>query len=291
MILNALQNLRVNYQAVATVKDLDLRSLTITLANGVVVQPGGLPFRINGVDALFIAVDRDAILARSDSVLDPTPVNFPGPVCRVSLDGCNYRVVLPVAIDVPQGIVDDVPQGVLRVNLERGFVGVDATVAGKDYRFVNTHLEGALRVFQCAQAAQLISVLGAVTPPERALVVVGDMNSSPDDQPVTGALPLDPPCSPAAVVPPYMQFVEAGYTDTWTLRPGADPGFTCCQAPDLTNKHSTLDKQIDLIVSFDMLRKVKQPRVVGDNVSDKTPPPGHGLWPSDHGGVAIGLEF
>jgi len=31
--------------------------------------------------------------------------------------------------------------------------------------------------------------------------------------------------------------------------------------------------------------KVEQARVVGANASDKTPPAGQGIWPSDHGGT------
>ena len=93
------------------------------------------------------------------------------------------------------------------------------------------------------------------------------------------------------IVPPYMQLVDAGYTDIWTLRPGAVPGFTCCQDPDLSNKRSKLSERSDMIFSLEPPAKIKQARVVGDRASDKTPPPGPRLWPSDHAGVVAGLEF
>ena len=211
--LEALDDLGVDYDAVASVKNFDLSSLTITPEGGPSISPGGLPFRIAGVDALLIALDRDVILARADTVVDPVPVGFPPFVCRVSQQGCNYQVVLPVAFELPQGV--------LQVNFERGFVAVDALVEGTEYRFVNTHLEvrepqpgnAASRVFQTAQAAQLIGALAFFAPPGLIQIVVGDINSAPVDQPVPGPLPLPPPFD-AGLVPPYLQFVDAGYTDT-----------------------------------------------------------------------------
>ena len=47
----------------------------------------------------------------------------------------------------------------------------------------------------------------------------------------------------------------------------------------------------DVIFSFDVPNRVKKARVLGTRVSDKTPPPGQGLWPSDHGSVAADLRF
>jgi endonuclease/exonuclease/phosphatase family metal-dependent hydrolase len=239
-----------------------------------------------------IAVDRDVILARRDTVLDPVPVDFPDDpaLCKASQQGCNYATVLPVAVELPEGV--------LEVSFERGFVAVDATVEGKDFRYVATHLEVrepepgnvVSRVFQTAQAAQLIGLLGATTPPGLTQIVVGDLNSSPEDEPVPGPLPLPPPLD-QGLPPPYLQFVGAGYTDAWTLRPGALPGFTCCQAPDLLNPRSTLDERIDLIFASDAPTTVRQARVVGARVADKTPPPSPRLWPSDHGGVVATLEF
>ena len=131
----------------------------------------------------------------------------------------------------------------------------------------------------------------ADAPPGLSLIVVDDLNSSPEDEPVTGPLQLPEPCTQEAVVPPYMQFVDAGYTDIWTLRPGDLAGFTCCQAPDLLNRRSMLDERIDFIFSAEVPAKVRQARVVGASVSDKTPPPGPRLWPSDHGGVVATLQF
>jgi len=46
-----------------------------------------------------------------------------------------------------------------------------------------------------------------------------------------------------------------------------------------------------VIFSTEVPNKVKKARVLGAKVSSKTSPPGHGLWPSDHGSVAAELEF
>jgi hypothetical protein len=54
---------------------------------------------------------------------------------------------------------------------------------------------------------------------------------------------------------------------------------------DLSNHKSALYERVDMLFSHDPPAKVKQARVVGATVSDKTPPPGLGLWPSDHGAV------
>jgi hypothetical protein len=80
----------------------------------------------------------------------------------------------------------------------------------------------------------------------------------------------------------------AGYTDTWTLRPGKVPGFSCCQLADLSNHQSILDERIDMIFTAEVPEKVKA-RVTGDKVADKTRPAR--LWPSDHGEVVAALEF
>jgi hypothetical protein len=48
--------------------------------------------------------------------------------------------------------------------------------------------------------------------------------------------------------------------------------------------------RIDMIFSLDVPTDAKRARVVGATVSDKMPPPGLGLWPSDHGNVVANLQ-
>jgi hypothetical protein len=237
------------------------------------------------LDILVTVTDRDVILLRDDVASAPVPYSV---FCnRPSADtgpGCNYSVVAqPVTAVGP-------------INIERGWVGVDVTVGDTDYRFVNTHLEvmdldptnPLSPFFQAAQAFELLGVLAASTPPNRSLIVVGDINSSPEDLIIPGPLPLPPPFNDG-IFPPHMQFIDAGYMDVWTLRPGDTSEFTCCQFSDLSNHQSILDERIDMIFSLDIPDKVKKTRVLGDEVSAKSAP--FGLWPSDHAQVTATLLF
>jgi endonuclease/exonuclease/phosphatase family metal-dependent hydrolase len=158
---------------------------------------------------------------------------------------------------------------------------VDATVRGKDYRFVNTHLEGmsvGSAIIQSLQSVELVGTLQVTTPPVRTLILLGDFNSSSDD-------PI------GAITPPYQIIVGAGFADVWdtNLFKFFDPnGFTCCQDRDLKNKRSLLDERIDIIfvrdtsflpLAFVTGRVPIFPLILPPN------------WASDHGGVFGRLIF
>ena len=282
--LAALAALRQDYQAVAEVEDLDLRTAELTPPSGPPIALGGLPFVIDGHRALLVVLDRDVILARRDTVSQVAPVDFGG-ACLRSADGCHYHMVLPVSLTTPQGVIS--------LAFQRGFTAVDATVSGNRLRFVATHFEvkepqagnPLSGLFQAAQAAELIQIL-QTTPVGRFLIVAGDTNSSPKD-PVIPAQPQAPPPFNQEIVPPYKQFIATGYKDSWLLWPAtaSRPGFTCCQAEDLRNQRSTLDQRIDMVFThgkpsfgWDLL--------VGNTPFSKTR---SGLWPSDHAGLASAL--
>jgi endonuclease/exonuclease/phosphatase family metal-dependent hydrolase len=169
-----------------------------------------------------------------------------------------------------------VPFGPL--NIYRGYVAIDATVKGKTYRFVNTHLEvedfvdpSTYMKVQVYQAMELVDYLAAEDLP---IILVGDFNSRPDDH--TSA---------------YPEIMSAGYLDVWVEKKNRpwDPGFTCCQDEELMNPFSMLDERIDHIFvynesgffPFSTLGPVKA-LTIGDRWRDKTP---SGLWISDHAGV------
>jgi hypothetical protein len=268
------------YHAVAMVENLDLREIQLP------GLPAGVPFQINGVPALLIALDRDVILVRNDIVAAGHANPAPIPCALPSVNGCNFQAFIQAGT----------PAGPLAVH--RGFVAVDATIDDKDYRFVNTHLEirepdptnPISRFFQAAQAAELIQTLALTTPMDRTLIVAGDINSFPEDTGVPGPLPLPAPFD-AGIVPPYMQFAYSGYVDTWTAQPESADGFTCCQLPDLSNTANLLNERIDVIFARDLPISVKDVEVVGDRLSRKTPSPGPALWPSDHGSVTAEILF
>jgi hypothetical protein len=280
--LSALKAQGVKYKAVASVKNLDVSVVQVD------DLPAGIPFYINGVLTLLNAIDRDVILVRSD--IPARAVNFkkacPG---RISLDGCNYQAVAKAPI--PGGPADG-------LSIKRGFVAADAQVGDKHYRIVTTHLElrepdpsnPLSQFYQAAQASELIQTLKATTPKSKSLLLLGDMNSSPVDLPTPGPLSLPSPFG-NGIIPPYMQFVEAGFIDGWMQNHHKTPGFTCCQAEDLLNKKSELYERIDLVFSRQEPKWVEDMRVVGANQSDKTLQHGPRLWPSDHGGVTAELNF
>lgn len=261
--LDALAAEGAPYDAVAIVKNIDL---------------AGLPFVIAGSPALFLALDRDVILARRD--VEATPVDF-GCV-RPSIDGCNFQTVIEI----------DFPLGPLTV--ERGFVAVDVTIDDEQYRFANTHLEVfqpdpnnvLTRFFQAAQASELIATLESTLPHGRSLIVVGDINSSPTDTTIFG------------IVPPYRQFIDARYMDAWIANDDDDDdgddvdlGFTCCQLADLSNEDSVLNQRIDMIFARNRHLEFEDVAVLGITASEIPTPPGLGVWPSDHASVTAELEF
>ena len=158
------------------------------------------------------------------------------------------------------------------VELVRGFVMIDATVAGLPVRIATTHLESGsgpgLAALRAAQAQELVAAVGDATP----AVLLGDFNDTP-------AAPL------------HAVIAAAGFRDAWAaLRPGA-PGFTCCEAADLSNRVAALDQRIDYVFA----RGLGGPAgplagriaIVGDRPGDRVPGPAYPLWPSDHAGVVL----
>jgi endonuclease/exonuclease/phosphatase family metal-dependent hydrolase len=283
------------YAAVAQVVNMNLPEALPEPLNAL----PGIPVFLNSEVIYVGVVDRDVILAQTDLVDDPPsnaviPIDF-GELCpRPSENGCNYSTRASADIDITLPTPSGPVSTTVTVNFERGFVGVDATIDGEDYRFVTTHLETRLepdplgRYVQTAQATELqqtLQVLQSVDPRERTLVV-GDFNSDPRDiEEIEG------------ITPPYQIFADE-YVDVWTMRPGARTGkgaplvgYTCCQAEDLTNHRSELYERIDLIFSLATPKKVKDARLLGESVADKTPPPGPRLWPSDHASVAARLQY
>ena len=213
----------------------------------------------------------DVILARHD--VHTTVAAFPCATHyqnHVPADGCNYTTLL--RLDLPNSFPSP------SISVFRGFVGVDATVAGETYRFVTTHLEvqEVNPAIQQSQATELVDTIGRATPPERPVILVGDFNSAPTDP--TGSA--------------YDIIRAAAYADTWqrnlfrSLTPG---GFTCCQASALTNDAALLNERIDLIfvknnlgvLPFSFTGLVFAV-VIGDkpiSSSDSQP-----QWSSDHAG-------
>jgi endonuclease/exonuclease/phosphatase family metal-dependent hydrolase len=246
ILLDALQARDLDYVAAVTADNT-----AVTFPFPVDIDSDGMP------DGILTVTDRDAVFVRRKvGVSDVESVEF-----------STLRALPPIP-----GLSGEV---------KRGFVALDATVRGKTYRFVNTHLEneGDDPSVQDAQAAELIETLFDEPLP---VILVGDFNSGPsEEQPI------------ARAGSPYDQLRMAGYLDAWDERLGPrahanDPGFTCCQDKGLLNSVSELDRRIDLLwispsePSLGAHEVLAHTTVIGDEPRDRTP---SGLWPSDHAAV------
>jgi endonuclease/exonuclease/phosphatase family metal-dependent hydrolase len=204
--------------------------------------------------------DRDVLLARTDlparnfSVANAQAARFQNhvPICRPVL-GCP-------------------PNPSLR--LERGWVAADATLRGRTTRVVTTHLEPLVPAVQEAQTDELLAGPLNTTLPT---VLLGDLNSAAGGVGST----------PGTDTQSYNHLLAAGFTDAWTATRPRNPGFTCCQAPDLRNPVSNLTQRIDYVLLRGRVSALATSRV-GDAQADRTP---SGLWPSDHAGVTSVLRL
>lgn len=220
--------------------------------------------------------------AVSNSNIDAeVPMFFPAsPTGLADIRLTDFDVIL-VRDDVPWSDAQSanfaakfpVQVGPITLLVPRGWSSVDVTIEGRDFRFVNTHLEAFVPAVQVGQAQELLAILAAEPLPT---VLVGDFNSQAD----------------GSTTPTYGMIVGAGFADTWSPR---GRGFTCCHAPDLRNMTADLDQRIDFVFlrgdfGFDPpgVGDPFQGSLVGHKPSDRSLT---GLWPSDHVGVATTLRF
>jgi len=163
-----------------------------------------------------------------------------------------------------------VPTAIGPITLPRGWASVDVRTREGTFRFVTTHLD-TVPTIALAQANELIADAGNTTLP---VVLSGDFNSD-------AANPSDPSFAT------YKAIIDERYADAWLQQRRVQPGFTCCQGPNLLNATSTLTQRIDLVLLHGHLH-TRQIELVGDQQRDRTP---SGLWPSDHAGVAATLSL
>jgi endonuclease/exonuclease/phosphatase family metal-dependent hydrolase len=153
------------------------------------------------------------------------------------------------------------------IPVHRGWSSVDVTANRRTLRVVNTHLEPVDASLRVSQATELVAA-GGPTDAAIPVVLVGDLNSGPV------------PAAPAA----YEAILAGGFRDTWAEIAPTDPGLTCCQAPDLRNATSQLDRRIDVVL-IDAGVALRARRY-GADPDGRT---ANGLWPSDHAGVAVAI--
>ena len=164
------------------------------------------------------------------------------------------------------------------ITVPRGWASVQATVQGRSYCFVNTHLEPAnipeLIPLQMAQAGELMAMLSTETLP---VILVGDFNSRV-------------PTGDTYRFIKKFDFLDAWQRNAlWIFRTYNKKGYTAIHAEDLRNETVNLDQRIDVIYVRSNVYLDGAPHlgtvmldVLGDHLDDRTP---SGLWPSDHAGV------
>jgi endonuclease/exonuclease/phosphatase family metal-dependent hydrolase len=87
------------------------------------------------------------------------------------------------------------------------------TTLRRSFRFVTTHLEPFDPLVRANQAAELVAAEGpANTSSHDPVVLVGDLNSDPNDPPPHGTA--------------FDVLAGAGLVDTWVQANGSAPGFT-----------------------------------------------------------------
>ena len=156
----------------------------------------------------------------------------------------------------------------LPILVPRGWVAADVKVRGKQFRFVNTHLEVFPPIVQELQALELLAGPLAVDLP---VVCLGDFNSD----------------AYGVGTDSYEILLAGGLVDSWTDLQPLDPGLTWGQEADLLNPVSTFTERLD-IVFYDGPFVPTLAYTVGDQSGDMTD---SGLWPSDHAGVVAVLAF
>lgn len=181
-----------------------LRGKYIVVGKVTNLKVGPIPFVVNGAPALLSIADRDAILVRAG--LSASWVNFAlVRLCpKPSEQGCNY-LIAPPPFPTPFG----------DIAIERGFLAVDVTIKGSNYRVFNTHLEQRLlgpsqpdtRLLQVGQAYELVNIASGTWDGLKKVIVVGDMNSDPNDTILVPPYPKYLPWAPTLPVKtPYKIF-------------------------------------------------------------------------------------
>lgn len=166
------------------------------------------------------------------------------------------------------------------VDLERGWVTIEARIGGASYTVASTHTEGTgpadlLLGLHQAQVAELVASLGSATP----AIVLGDFNSEPG-------------------TPAYAAMQGGGFVDVWgAMHPGA-AGFTCCHLADLSDVRAPFSQRIDYVWTRGLGDVRGRNAVVGqiarfgDEPSDRIRNgAGDLIWPSDHAGLMANVLF
>jgi hypothetical protein len=148
-------------------------------------------------------------------------------------------------------------------------MSVDIDFEHQRFRLIGTHLESQDAGLRRLQGAELRDIAA-----QSALPVVIAMDSNAQAAPT----PLDST---------YVDFIGAGYLDSWAIVHPGLLGATCCQTQEVNNAMSLLSSRIDLVMLLGQIAP-SNAALFGADPSSRLP---DGLWPSDHAGVAVQLSL
>ncbi len=163
------------------------------------------------------------------------------------------------------------PPGSSPVSFARGWVSVKVEYRDEKFRFVNTHLE--VSGFADVQEAQSYEFLAGPAYTRKAVIAVGDFNSTADGSSTDS-----------------YEILTRKLRDVWSVTNPGETGYTAGQNGTLSNQTSLLDRRIDLILKRSSCRTRVKPlraHLVGDTPFQETDP----RWPSDHAGVVATLAL
>lgn len=145
----------------------------------------------------------------------------------------------------------------------RGWASVDVVYRGKQFRFINAHLESLSASKNRLQGLELLNGPAKTTLP---VVIAADLNcdlSNPGDSKYQTCTNL----------------LNAGFVDSWGAANPGEPGFTK-DLPMMTMRGDYVMARGPFGFQASVL--------VGEDLADKTP---SGLWPSNHCGVVSRLQL
>lgn len=246
---------------------------------GVDIPPLGVSVHLD-----FLQILQDALQAEGLTyAVGASQVNFTAaPAPGISLSDLDVILVDPSRVTVTGSSVHTFSAnlGVVApgVDLQRGWVTIEAEIGGRSYTIANTHTEGTgpdelLLGLHQYQVMELVASLGTATP----AIVLGDLNTTPG-------------------TPAYQELVNGGFTDVWAaFRPGVS-GFTCCHLADLSDARAPFTERIDYVWTRGLgdargrHRLLGQVDRYGDVPSDRIRnSAGQLIWPSDHAGLTANI--
>ena len=204
-------------------------------------------------------VESGEIIARTD--LSPKQLQLSNPQNGV------YNAKIPT---IENPLVPSEP-----FEFSNSWQSIDATVNGKSFRFITTHLDALAPggVVSGPQAQELLAGPANTTLP---VVLAGDMNSGPQ-------------VAPAA----YNAFIAGGLSDTWETAGLGAPPLTCCHLAlqDRANEKTAIYTEDPDHIFTHGAFSVLSERLVG-NKPGSFKHVGAFIWPSDHAGMVarLGLE-